>query len=425
MTKRTSVNTADQYWVKEHNLAILLQKIWTAKAPISRPELTHLSGLNKMTVSNLMAELEDMHLVQSQGTYQPSNSGRPGSLYEISPNGGLIIGIEIDIGVIQAVLSDFSGKILWRTIENVKAEGEDIYVQAETVVNSVLKAAKACGSHVIGIGVAVAALVSKEGEIVLHPGTLGPLHAQVVANWERKLQLPVFITNDGNASAVGEQIFGEVGFDEDFIFINAGEGLGAGIISEGDIFLGAGGFAGEVGHITIDFDGIPCKCGNRGCLENYVSLTAAIENWRAHRFFNASNYGRLLTGYTNQDYLILVNAAGAGDPGAIDVLDQIGHFFGIGLSSLINTFNPSYIFLGGSLCEGSRFFMPSLLSEIDTRCFKMIRENLQKVQVVDHPYDSSVMGAVSLVIKDILASPSHWRPNGYPEGRHAVLNSQS
>jgi predicted NBD/HSP70 family sugar kinase len=424
MPKRTSVQTADQYWVKEHNLAILLRKAWAAKAPISRPELTRLSGLNKMTVNNLVAELEEMHLVQSQGTYQPSNSGRPGSLYTIDPAGGLIIGIEIDIGVIHAVLADFSGNVLWRTVEDVKVEDENIYEQAETVVDSVLKVAESYEPNVIGIGVAVAAPVSKEGEIALSPGTFIPVHVRVAAKWEEKFHLPVFIMNDGNASAIGAQILGDVGFDEDFIFINAGEGLGAGIISDGEIFLGAGGFAGEVGHITIDFEGIPCKCGNRGCLENYVSLTAAIERWRTHSSFNASRYEDSLTGHTNRDFLVLVDAASAGDEAAIDVLNQIGRFFGIGLSSLINTFNPRYIFLGGSLCEGGAYILPALISEINQRCFKFTRSNLQEVKVVEHPYESAVMGAISLVIKEVLTSPSRWYSRMALEGRYFGLVNQ-
>lgn len=417
MLKQKTIQTADQYWVKEHNLGIILRKVWEAKAPISRPELSHLSGLNKMTVNKLIADLEEMHLVQSQGTYQPSNSGRPGSLYEISPAGGLVIGIEIDISIIQAVLSDFRGTILWRKIENVKTGDESIFDQAEAAIYSVIEAAKAYEPRILGIGVAVAALVSKGGDTVLSPGTLVPFQAQLDTEWESKFNLPVFIMNDGNASAIGAQIFGNMGFDEDFIFINAGEGLGAGIISNGEIFLGAGGFAGEVGHISIDSSGIPCMCGNRGCLENYVSLTAAISMWRNHPSFDKSTYEKLLTGHSNQDYLVLVQAAGSDDLAALDVMDKIGYFFGNGLTSLINIFNPRYILLGGSLCDGSPYFMPSVMGEIDQHCFKIIRANLEEVQVVDHPNESAVLGAVSLVIKEVLASPSRWYTNGNSEGR--------
>lgn len=174
MKNRDSNQNADQYWVRQHNLAIILQKIWNAKSPISRPELTHLSGLNKMTISNLVAELEEMIYVRPVGTYQPPKSGRPGALYEINPEGGLILGIEIDIGIIQAVICDFSGKILWRTTENVVFETGDVFQQAESVVSTALSAAKTFKPEILGIGVAIAALVSKEGESMLLPGTLDP-----------------------------------------------------------------------------------------------------------------------------------------------------------------------------------------------------------------------------------------------------------
>lgn len=125
----------------------------------------------------------------------------------------------------------------------------------------------------------------------------------------------------------------------------------------------------------------------------------------------------LVTGHSNQDYLVLVQAAGSDDSAALDVMDKIGYFFGNGLTSLINIFNPRYILLGGSLCDGSQFFMPSVMSEIDQHCFKIIRNNLEEVQVVDHPNESAVLGAVSLVIKEVLASPSRWYTNGNSEGR--------
>ncbi len=169
MKKIIASKTADQYWVKEHNLSILLERVWNARSPISRPELRDQSSLNKMTVSNLIAELEKWNFVQVTGTYQPSNSGRPGSLYEINPNGGNIIGIEIGINYINAVLANFRGEIIWRYPNKVEIDPTKIFAQAEGILQKTIKQANTYPAPILGVGIAVAALVTIEGTILLYP----------------------------------------------------------------------------------------------------------------------------------------------------------------------------------------------------------------------------------------------------------------
>jgi predicted NBD/HSP70 family sugar kinase len=409
MKKLPFGNTADQYWVKEHNLSILLKLVWDAGRPISRPELKILSGLNKMTVCNLMAQLEEMRLVRESGIYQPANSGRPGILYEINPEGGLIVGVEVNITEVIAILTNLKGEILWRFSQKVPGGTEDIFPRAEEIIGLALDAAHNNRMRIFGIGVAVAALVAKDGEISVFPETLGPVKKRIVAGWQEKFHLPVFVSNDGNASAVCELLLGEASkFEDDFLFINVGNGLGAGIISNGELLAGKGGFAGEVGHMTIDPQGKPCKCGNRGCWENYVSLTASIEYWINHPAFDVERYTSRLTRFPNEDYAILISAARDQDKAAIDAFATIGRSFGVGLASLINIFNPRNIFLGGLLCMGSEFFMPALVDEVSRRSFKPIYASLQSITVVENSMDVASLGAVALVIREVLVKPSVW-----------------
>jgi predicted NBD/HSP70 family sugar kinase len=414
MKKIQSSDTADQYWVKEHNLSFLLEKVWNSRGPVSRPELRSQCGMNKMTVSNLLQQLQEWGFVRATGSYQPSYSGRPGTLYEINPDAGLIVGMEIGIASIDVALSNFTGQLLWRQTEPVTNPRENVFHHAEDLLTRALQAARAYPQRRLGIGLAVAALVAKDGTIALDPGSLEPVKIHLVDEWQSRYQMPVFVTNDGNASAVGEQILGEPGFEDDFIFINAGEGLGAGIVAHGELYEGAGGFAGEFGHMTIDYNGGPCKCGGCGCWENYVSLSRAVQNWADHPGFNAARYPLRLSDSAREDFFVLVKAAGENDPAALDTFNQLGCYFGIGLSSLINIFNPRYIFLGGTLCLGSRYFFPAMQAEIQKRSFKAASANLQKVSAVDHPLDSTLLGAVSLVIRDILAGPVRWQPQERP-----------
>ena len=407
----TSKRTADQYQVKEHNLSLLLEGIWFAHRPISRSELRKLSGLNQMTVCNLVAQLEEWQMVRESGVYQPCSSGRPGLLYEINPDAGLIIGVEIGVGMIYVVLANFTGCILWSCKQKTVPEAENVFLQTQELIAEAIAAAGAYPARILGISAAVAALVSNEGDITLYPGSLGSVNASVSEGWQLRFNLPVFVTNDGNASAVGEQLLGEApGFDDDFIFINVGDGLGAGIISKGALFSGAGGFAGEIGHMTIEADGLPCKCGNRGCWENYVSLQATVQRWVRHSDFNAARHDRRLNGNPVEDYALVVDAAQAADQAALDALGETGRYLGIGLANAVNIFNPRSIFLGGQLCRGSPYFMPSLMEEMENRCFPIARANLRQVAVVQKPQDIAVLGAAGIVIRDVLHSPWRWQP---------------
>jgi len=407
----TTKKTADQYQVKEHNLSLLLEGIWFAHRPISRSELRKLSGLNQMTICNLVAQLEEWQMVTETGVYQPRRSGRPGLLYEINPDAGLIIGVEIGVGIIYAVLANFSGEILWSAKQKTVPEAENVFIQAQELVTAAIVEAGAYSTRVLGIGAAVAALVSNEGAITVYPGSLSSVNASEAADWQEKFDLPVFITNDGNASVVGEQLFGETpGFEDDILFINVGDGLGAGIISNGTLYSGAGGFAGEIGHMTIEADGTPCKCGNRGCWENYVSLQTTMQRWVSHPDFHAADYDGRFSGNPDEDYRLVVDAAQAGDNAAMFALRETGRYLGIGLASAVNIFNPSYIFLGGQLCLGAPYFMQSLMDEMDKRCFSVARANVRQVAVVQNPLDIAVLGAVGLVIRDVLHSPWRWQP---------------
>ena len=162
--------------------------------------------------------------------------------------------------------------------------------------------------------------------------------------------------------------------------------------------------------MTIEADGLPCKCGNRGCWENYVSLQAAVQRWVSHADFDAARNDGHLTGNPDEDYCLVVDAAQAGDRAAQYALRETGRYLGIGLANVVNIFNPHYIFLGGQLCQGSTTFMQPLMEEMENRCFAIARANLRQVAVVQKPQDIAVMGAVGIVIRDVLHGPSRWQP---------------
>ncbi len=172
--------------------------------------------------------------------------------------------------------------------------------------------------------------------------------------------------------------------------------------------------------MTIEAGGSACKCGNRGCWENYVSLQTTVDRWVSHPDYRPDRQNGRVTGNPDEDYCLVVEAAQAGDPAALFALRETGRYLGIGLANAVNIFNPRYIFLGGQLCQGSPYFMPSLMDEMENRCFSIARANLRQVAVVQNPLDIAVIGAVGLVIRDVLHNPSRWQPAEVWKG--GVLN---
>jgi len=135
-----------------------------------------------------------------------------------------------------------------------------------------------------------------------------------------------------------------------------------------------------------------------------------VQRWVRQSDFNAARHDRRLSGNPVEDYALVVDAAQAADQAALDALGETGRYLGIGLANAVNIFNPRSIFLGGQLCRGSPYFMPSLMEEMENRCFAIARANLRQVAVVQKPQDIAVLGAAGIVIRDVLHSPWRWQP---------------
>lgn len=398
--------TADQGLIRKLNTAVLLDAL-RRFAPLSRAELAARTGLNRSTVSIIVTSLIEEGLIQ-ETDLQSSKVGRPGMLLELNPKGGFAIGIELGVDFISIILTDFIARVQWR--EQVCSDPNEDQITildcAATLTQHALDYGLSQGLRPLGIGMGVPGLVDlRQGKLIFAPN----LHWNNVPLrliWSQRFNLPTFIENEANAAALGEYYFGAAQGVDSFIYLSAGIGLGAGIVLDGKLFRGSNGYASEVGHMTVDPNGELCGCGKRGCWETQVGPRAVL---RRVRKTLESGVPSALCDLVEGDlerisFESVVQAASQGDSVALRALQEVGERLGIGVANLVNVFNPELIVLGGALNLASTILLPIVERLIRENALTPACENV-RVAASAHGIDACLMGAVALVLDDILREP--------------------
>ena len=381
----------DQRLARKYNSATILDHL-RLHAPISRAGLAKYTGLTRSSVSRIVDQLLSANLVHETGAEQ-DGVGRPGTLIELNPAGGAALGVEIRVGYVFIILTDFLAHILWQKQVSLPDEsGLPAYLGVvDQLIGEALAEAQAGGLKPLGIGVGVWGLVDVlKGEVRFAPN-LKWRDVPLKQILENHFGLTVFVENDANAAAMGEYYLGSkevVKNVDDFIYLSTGVGLGGGIFSAGRLFRGGDGFAGEVGHMTIDPDGEPCLCGKRGCWETLVGSRVALQSYRAQ---------------TGQE-LSFEELAGlfrAGDPVSTAIFQKMALALAIGIGNLVNIFNPRCIVVGGTLEPVSDLLLPLVR---DIFCQYSLSQPCQDVRVSPSALgeDSCVLGCVALVLDEVI-----------------------
>ncbi len=406
--------TGDQNWVRERNLSIVLRYIWDAGGPIARARLTEISGLNKSTMGNLLAQLQAWRFVRETGTVNVG-PGRPGVMIDIDPGGGRLIGAEIGVDFISVVLTDLKANVVWR--KKIDTNGSThqqatVIALTEKLFQEAIDETHLAGQRLLGIGVGVPGLVDHATGALLFAPNLGWSNVPLREMWQR-FGVPVVIENEANAAALGEHMIGVAKHLDHFIYLSAGVGLGGGLMIDGKLYGGVGGYAGEIGHMTLVPDGPQCACGNQGCWETFVGPTAILDRVR-----QAAQEGRTpilmslpeINGDASAIRMQHVFEAAARDETTVrQVLDDVGRYLGIGIANLLNAFNPSLVVLGGVLSLAGPYILPRARREVDARALSAARANVQ-IKLSAFKFDACVMGGVSLIAREILNNPSAWKP---------------
>jgi len=275
--------TMDLTDVRRHHLSLVLETLVREGAQ-SRARLAQRVGLTKATVSALVADLLDRGLVEEREARRSGAVGRPGIDVAAATSVGAL-GLQIDVESVAACLVDLHGVIRTRErreVRNAGARPGVVLDRLAKVASSVLSRAGAQGIRSVGGGVAVPGLVDpRTREILVAPnlGWRGVELSGIAADTD----LFVAVDNEANLAAQGELRYGAASDLRSFVYVSGGAGVGGAVVIDGELLHGAHGWAGELGHITVDPRGPRCACGAKGCLEVYVGAVHAPSPAKAAR----------------------------------------------------------------------------------------------------------------------------------------------
>lgn len=266
--------------------------------------------------------------------------------------------VAVDIGGTKLLVSvvDSGGEIIFKFRNNTPKSADDL---VNLVIDSVNEASGRSAEKVTGVGLAVAGLVDHKSGLVVSSPNLPLTGIDLRGRIAARIDLPVFIDNDGNLAALGEWFKGSGRKLTDFVALTLGTGIGGGIFMGGRLYRGYFGTAAEVGHMIIEIDGPKCGCGRRGCFEAMASGTAvarmALERASAKP---RSALAAALSGQSSDRLARIVEGlAQKSDLDSVNIFDEMGRALGVGLGNLINIFSPQGIIIGGGMANASGLFL--------------------------------------------------------------------
>jgi glucokinase len=317
----------------------------------------------------------------------------------------LILGIDLGGTKILTSVVNPGGEMLSRDHGvTPAARGPEAVIQAiEASAERALEGASIGMERVSAIGIGAPGLSDAEAGILFtSPNLPGWKDVPLRDMIQQRLKKKAFLTNDGNAAALGEYYFGAAKGISHFIYVTISTGIGGGIVADGKVLQGSKGMAGEIGHMTIADRGPLCHCGNWGCWEALASGTALAKEARKQVQKGAdTTILNLAGGKIDQVTALTVQAAAEkGDPLANQLILKTAYYFGVGLANLVNIFNPEMIVIGGGLSNmGDRLLIPAY-REAEKRAFKRAYRTVRFVRA-GLGRNSGVLGAAAYAFQEM------------------------
>jgi predicted NBD/HSP70 family sugar kinase len=377
--------------IRDINRQIVLNYV-REQGPISRADIARETNLQRSTVSLIVNELKEFGLVEQ--VYGESSGGRPPALLTLPTSQPVAIGV--DIGTVKTTVAtcDLTGRIIER--EEFATDPSADRTTA-SIVECIRKFISSDGRLIEGIGVSAPALVDAiKGEILYSPH-FNWRNPQIIEKIASATGLPVSVDNDANAAALAELWFGrpEIRDVRDFILVFIENGIGTGIVSDGKIYRGKGGVAGEFGHMRIGTDApVACATGSRECWEAFASERAALA-----RFSKYSRHNR-----DALEFEELVELALAGDKGALAALEETSRYIGIGMGNLIQGLSPEAIIVGGVIVRAWDLISKDIIEAAES----VVCQGIPSTRIIASTLGSqpTLLGAFSLVLADKFSSIS-------------------
>lgn len=378
--------------IRNINQTVLLHLI-RERQPISRVDIARITGLRPGTISSIVNRLIRKGVIY-EGAEGPSSGGRKPTYLNINAENAYVLAIDIGVRDTAYAVSDFNGRILKQKTIVTEGDATDfldrLADEVQRLINKEYSRVKFAG-----VGVSVPGLVTREtGDVAVSPN-LGWLETAVPvkAMLEKRLKLPVYVENDANAAAFSELWYGPL--DEikikTLLYILVVDGLGCGLIINGELHVGSKIGMGGFGHMCIEPNGELCSCGRKGCWETLASESATIA--RYHRLMSNKN-GSITTSITD-----IISHANKGDEKARAALTATAEYLGEGIASLAHGLSPEMIVVGGEISGAWNILGPVIKERVKSR---YIIPEIAKIDIrpasVHRP---SLFGSIPIALQNV------------------------
>ncbi len=380
----------------------VLQAIFWSEGS-SRFALADRLEFSKSKTNSLVASLLDLGLLEESGLRGSTGGRRPETL-QLSPALGVLIGVDLgatslDVAVLRPDLT-----VLARHTEvtDVRSGPGVVLPRLRVLMRQLLAQCNVTAQQVIGIGLGVPGPVDFESAQLVNPPLMPEWDSFSIRDYLREeFSAPVFVDNDVNLMALGElwRLQGEL---QNFLVIKVGTGIGCGIVCHGEVYRGANGSAGDVGHICVALDGPRCHCGKLGCLEVMAAAPAIVRS--ATEAANAGESALLAVSLEAHGVLtpeLVGQASRNGDAAANRIIQEAGSLIGQMLASVVNFFNPSHVFIGGGLTRIGPLLLSSVRQSVYHRSLALSTRHLQ-ILFTPMAERAGVVGAGVLAMQETL-----------------------
>jgi len=372
-------------------------------ASTSRSDIARTIGLSRSAVAPHVERLLEHGLIREEGAAE-STGGRRARAIAFNKDAGVIGSVDLGATSLDVALTNLAGEVLAHDGAEVDiADGPEMTLNhAREVLTALLRQIDISPDQMRAIGIGV------PGPVELNSGR--PIAPPIMPGWDgfpvpeflrAGFGCPVYVDNDVNMMALGEQWAGLGQGCENFLFVKVGTGIGCGLVLNGRLYRGADGCAGDIGHIEVEGEPIVCRCGQVGCFEAIAAGPALV---RMAKQSAAEGRSAVLTAHLAHSDLTARDVAGyaaRGDRACVEIIEQSGRRVGRFLARVVNVFNPSLIIVGGGVSGSGDSWLAAIRQEIYLRSLPLGTRNLtiQRSQLGDR---AGIIGAAALAVQQTL-----------------------
>lgn len=365
----------------------------------SRAQIAKALGLTPAAITKITAKLLDAGVIEETGDLEGSKNRRSIGL-TLDNDAYHFIGVKFARSLVQIGVFNIRGSHI--SLTNLPTVHDNSINETVQLIRDTINRLIRHDRRIVAVGMAVPGpYLRDEGRTAIVSSMQSWKHVNFINEFVNQFNIPVFIEQDARAGALAQYLFNPDVAGDDLAYYLLGEGIGLGIINHGEPFYGTQGTASELGHISIDVNGIPCECGNVGCLERYCSAVAIHNQLRDAPSIVADCDAMTHT----QACQALFQQASNGNEDALRIVKTMARYIGYGCITIINMFNPSHIVMGDILSQAGQMLLDEVNDVVQRRAIPQLARTTT-ISLSTLPTDATTSGAAAVAITNFLEHPS-------------------